>query len=139
MASRMTAIRKRFARSLLEALDRHFYEAGEADSKNPVYFKPSDMVGIGDKRYDMRKCLESAYDVRSRYVHSGEAFGTWVSVTGRFGLHDHVSGRPGLRDKRFAKVLEMCPMFCGLERIVRYALLRRMGLTPDVVAAGGYG
>ena len=125
IARRMMSIRKGFAKSLLLHLDSDFYTAGEADPTNRSYFKARGMAGL-NKDFDMAKCLESAYDVRSKYVHSGAPFGTWVAPRH---VSDRVLGRPVLADKGLAKTLEMCPTFCGLERVIRYVLLRRMGLS----------
>ena len=115
----------------MRQLNEDFYGAGEADPENRFYFKAHGMVGLKDKCFDMKKCLEPAYNVRSRYVHSGGAFGWWVAPDLGMGLSsDRKIGRPILPDKDLAKTLEMCPTFCGLERVIRHALLRSMGVLP---------
>lgn len=125
--SRMRAVRKRFAKSLLWSLDDGFYAAGKADKENLNPFLAEDMTDLERKPFDMVKCLESAYDVRSGYVHSGTPFGFPVSPRAR-GCSDRNLGRPVLEDRKFAKTLEKSPTFCGLERILRYCLLKRMGV-----------
>ena len=130
VAGSMKSVRKKFAQSLFRKLDEDFYGAGETDAANMFYFEAHGMVGLEDKCFDMKKCLESAYDVRSRYVHSGTPFGSWVAPNLGTSLSDRVMDRPILPDKKLAKILEMCPTFCGLERVVRHALLKSMGVMP---------
>ena len=130
MLGRMGTVKRGFVKSLLGLLDEDFYEAGIADPENGTYFKAEGMEGLGDKRFDMdmAKCLGSAYDVRSRYVHSGVPFGSWVSTIGRLNGGDRVGRRPFTLDKGLGKVLETSPTLCGLERVLRYALLKRTGV-----------
>ena len=124
---RMRAVRRRFAKSLHSSLDDDFYAAGQADNENRKHFLAEGMTDLDRKSFDMVKCLESAYDVRSRYVHSGTPFEFPVSPR-MLGCSDLTLGRPVLEDRKFAKTLEKSPTFCGLERILRYCLLKRMGV-----------
>ncbi|MNY09114.1 hypothetical protein D3C86_1420070 [compost metagenome] len=78
--------------------------------------------------------------MRSRYVHSGESFGSWIYPRGS-GVEEIQSGRPVIKDKDFAKTLATAPTYSGLERVVRYGLLRfseRLGVqtmiaSPDAI------
>ena len=79
VAQTMKLIRKRFAITLHRQLDEEFYKAGESDSANMFNSRAHGMKRVGSRPFDMNKCLESAYDVRSRYVHSGAPFGLWVA------------------------------------------------------------
>ena len=72
------------------------------------------------------KRLGAAYDLRSRYVHTGQSFGDVVGPRGMD--QDEVqSGKPMHPDKDFAKALAYAPTYIGLERILRYCLLRYLG------------
>ena len=126
---RITSIRRKFVRSLLTLLGEDFYADGQADQANGRAFLAEGMKDLDGKEFDMAKCLASAYDVRSRYVHSGTPFKFPVAATSRFGLSDRTIGRPSLADRDFAKILEKSPTLCGLERVLRYCLLKRMGVS----------
>ncbi|MYA59937.1 MAG: hypothetical protein F4X40_05185 [Chloroflexi bacterium] len=128
---RMTSIRMKFVKSLLTLLEEDFYADGQADETNDKAFLAEGMKDLEGKEYDMAKCLASAYDVRSRYVHSGTPFEFPVATTSRFGLSDRTLGRPSLADRDFAKTLEKSPTLCGLERVLRYCLLKRMGVSAS--------
>lgn len=127
--SAQPSIRKGFADSLLRQLDEKFFRRTDSQDEEVCHFKLEGMTSSTNRQFDMRKCLESVYDLRSRYVHSGVPFGYWV--TPKQWVNDLVIGRPSLPDSRLAKTLEVCPTFCGLEQVIRYALLRRMGLTQS--------
>lgn len=69
------------------------------------------------------KAIKAAYDIRSTYVHTGKAFGTYIKgrasemPTGAW-----VSDDPEMRG--FLKALNVAPTLKGLERIMRFCLLR---------------
>ena len=126
---RMRSIRKGFVRSLLTLLDEDFYAAGQADEANHRAFLAEGMKDLDGNEFDMARCLGSAYDVRSRYVHTGAPFEFPVASTTRLGVSDRTIGRPALADSRFAMTLEKSPTLCGLERILRYCLLKLMGMS----------
>ncbi len=124
LATRTTSKRKGFASALLRQLDEAFFRQTEPHVTENGRFKFEGMTSLTRREFDMCRCLKAAYDLRSHHVHSGAPFGHWV--TPKSWVNDLVVGRPSLPDKCLAKVLEICPTFCGLERVIRYALLRRM-------------
>lgn len=100
-------------RSLVSLLDESFYTEPK-DGPSFGYFRPD----------DMKRRVSAAYDLRSRYVHSGVPFGNWIAPTR--GPRDVQLGKPIVQDPDFAKTLERAPTFAGLERMMRYCLLRYM-------------
>ncbi len=116
--------RKRFAGSLLRQLDEEFFREIEPGAAREYRFRLEGMASLNKREFDMHRCLEAAYDVRSHHVHSGAPFGFWV--TPRRWVKDLVIFRPSLPDRDLARLLELCPTFCGLERVIRYALLKQM-------------
>lgn len=70
---------------------------------------------------DFDKRISAAYDLRSKYVHTGVSFGKWVSS--RFNT-EIMLGKPIVKDRDYEKILCLSPTFVGLERVVRYCLLR---------------
>jgi hypothetical protein len=69
------------------------------------------------------KRLGAAYDLRSRYVHTGQSFGIVVGPRG-MDREEVQPGKPMHEDKEFAQALAGAPTYIGLERILRYCLLR---------------
>ena len=65
---------------------------------------------------------EVGYDLRSRYVHTGEALGGWIGP--RFGNAERQVGQPVVPDRQMARILSRAPTFIGLERLTRLVLLR---------------
>ena len=73
---------------------------------------------------NFEKCMKASYDLRSRYVHSGFNFGNYISLN-YGGMRGEILKRQiNHPDKKLKKLLQKIPTFIGLERIVRYALLR---------------
>jgi len=112
LSSRMRQIKRRFTATLCDLLDEPFFSTGEA-SLNFCRLA----------RGDFAKRVAAAYDLRSKYVHTGISFGNWVTPRGGGNEEVH-SGKPVVPDKEFARILAVSPTYVGLERIIRYALLR---------------
>lgn len=120
---KLRSIRRRFIWTFVELTDADFFTRSEA--KDPW----------GRLRADRHlKVLAGSYDLRSRYVHTGQRFGNWVHPRGEGGAEVQ-TGRPVVEDKAFGKILADAPTFTGLERIMRYGLLRfaqaRLGVDLD--------
>jgi hypothetical protein len=109
---KLRSIRRRFIWTFANLTDAGFFHRGEA--KN----------GFARlRRESFLKTLAAAYDLRSRYVHTGNGFGDLVQPRGDSAAEVQL-GRPIVEDKALGKILAEAPTFTGLERIVRYALLR---------------
>ena len=65
--------------------------------------------------------MKAAYDLRSRLVHRGTAFGRWIQPMGQ--VAEMQSGKPIVESRRLAKLLAAAPLFAGLERVTRATLL----------------
>ena len=77
----------------------------------------------------LEKGVKAAYALRSRYVHAGLRFGDWIDPTdGRCRLQEMVPKTHSdiCKDRELRKLLERCPTVMGLERLVRYALIREI-------------
>lgn len=69
------------------------------------------------------KAMLCAYDLRSKYVHTGQPFGGWVKPIGQM-VEEVQTGKPVVDSADLAKTLANAPTLVGLERVLRYALLR---------------
>lgn len=93
---------------------------------NDTFFAGSES---GHKEFALTKvnlgaAVQAAYDVRSSYVHSGVRFSMWLDP---LVMQNEIQiGKPVLpvSEKELAKSLSKIPTFLGLERLVRYMILR---------------
>lgn len=109
---RLFAVKRRFILTLSCLTDDAFFERGEAQEGWERL-----------KAVSFKKTLGAAYDVRSSFVHGGQSFGGWMTpIGGR--LNEIQLGKPVVEDKAWGKALAATPTYLGLERIVRYAILR---------------
>lgn len=114
--SGLRGIKRRFTKTILGLLNPYFFQQSEAK-------EPWGAL----KESDISVRIKAAYDLRSRYVHTGDNFGWWTTL--RLGLNNEISlGRPVIEDKELEKILVKSPTFIGMERIMRFCLLRFMHL-----------
>lgn len=113
LKAQLRSIKKKYIKTLLDLVDASFFEKSEAAHQYARL-----------KEDSFEKAIRSAYDLRSRYVHTGSAFGSWVALNHGGGNNEVQFGSPVLQDKEFAKIIKKAPTLVGLERIVRYALLQ---------------
>ncbi len=74
------------------------------------------------KADSFRDSVAAAYDLRSRYVHTGTPFGNWIGPGSTY--HETQLGLPVTGDKELGRILAKAPTYVGLERVTRHALLR---------------
>ena len=112
LRGRLMGLKRTFVKFLTYWLDDRFFEESEGE------------WGRFD-REDMDRCVGAAYDLRSKYLHSGVPFGRWVDpARWRF---DRQPGAPVVDKKTYGRTLELAPLFSGLEQVIRYCVLRFMG------------
>jgi hypothetical protein len=81
----------------------------------------------------LQNALSNAYDLRSTYVHAGQHFGDWIDpIEGRCGLEETVPPDFAAlcEDQNLRKLIQRCPSYLGLERLVRFALHRELQTYP---------
>jgi hypothetical protein len=109
----MRKIKLKFLLTIRHLLTNDFFNTTE--SKDPHFSLKAD---------DIEERLKSAYDLRSKYVHVGVEFGKWVSNGIR--SNNEILGikTSSLINKKYLQLFESAPSIIGLERIMRYCLLR---------------
>ena len=112
---RVYQVRRRFAVALSGLLDDYFFANSESEIAWAVL-----------KQETIEKRLKAAYDLRSSYVHSGVQFGGFVRPLPSIAA-ETVMGKPIMGDKKLAKIIFKAPSLCGMERIMRYCLLKVAG------------
>lgn len=108
---RMRQLKRRFSALLTTHLDEAFFTRTESKSQWGHFTATS-----------FPKAAAAAYDLRSRYVHTGASFGDWIEP--QFENEERQTGKPIVEDKAMAKVLEHAPTFIGLERVTRFVMLK---------------
>jgi len=106
----LRGIKRRFVDTIASLVDDQFFERRESTI---------DWGALRKK--DFRDRVAAAYDLRSRFLHTGYGFGRWVSF-----WHENAEiqmGQPVVPDKEMSKILYKAPALIGLERFMRYALL----------------
>jgi hypothetical protein len=112
LRQRMLQVRRRYTLTLTRLLTDSFFEATECLEKYGRL-----------RKEDIEKRLKAAYDLRSQYVHTGIDFGRWIQSDARM-LNEVQLGTPVVENKDFKKAIAMAPTFFGMERVMRYCLLR---------------
>lgn len=108
---RMRQLRRRFAALISAHADAAFFAHSEADERWEAL-----------RAEDFPAAALAAYDLRSRYVHTGQSFGGWIAPSFRNG--ERQFGKPIVPDKDMSKLLARAPTFVGLERLTRLVLLK---------------
>ena len=104
-------ISRRFRKGLTKSLNANFYSGSES-AKDFLRLKPE----------NIEKHLRAAYDLRSTFLHAGTRFGVWVLSDGE-GSETSI-GTPAYGDSDWKKLIAAIPTLNGLERVIRFALLR---------------
>ncbi|MEJ9132131.1 HEPN domain-containing protein [Bacillus thuringiensis] len=112
LKKRLFQVKRKFFHSLIDLLDDNFYENTEAMQE----------IGIITKG-TIEQSIKSTYDLRSSYVHTGLEFKDRIRPLTR--MQNEISlGNVKHPNKNTAKALSNTLTFTGLERIIRYALLK---------------
>lgn len=112
LEDRMRQVKRAYTIAILGLLTTKFFAESEC---------PQEVVQLN--RVDIEQRLKASYDLRSQYVHTGISFGDYMHP--RISQMDEVQfGRPDLGNKKLEKAISLAPTYFGLERIMRYCLLR---------------
>ncbi len=100
LRARMRQLKRRFAALITNHLDDGFFARSET-------VEPWQSL----RAHDFPRSAAAAYDLRSRYVHTGASFGNWIRP--RFGNAERQVGQPVVQDRRMAKILARAPTSSG--------------------------
>lgn len=112
IGGRLFQVKRKFTRTVLRLLTPYFFQQTEARQQ----------LGALKKDHIVER-IKAAYDLRSLYVHTGVDFGKWVMPPSAQN-EEILLGSPVVDDTKFKNLLVKTPMFSGLERIMRFCLLR---------------
>jgi hypothetical protein len=103
--------KKGFTKTICNLINNEFFLTTDGIQDVPwLRFKPD----------DFEKRIGAAYDLRSRYVHSGSQFGKIISNP----VSDLIMGIINTGDDKLDKIINISPSYFGLERVIRYCLLQ---------------
>lgn len=112
--SRLFGVKRRFVKTILYLLNPYFFQQSEAKE----HYDRFDQEDISAR-------IKAAYDLRSRYVHTGVTFGKYIEPLRYFNNEIQMGiGFPDIKDKELGKILMKSPTLIGMERIMRFCLLR---------------
>lgn len=111
---RLYQVKRRFLRLFTDLLTEPFFLISEAEHEFSRL-----------KKEDIAERMSAAYDLRSLHVHTGIPFGHWISRS--IGECSEIQmGTPIVDNDKFKKAVALAPTYFGLERAIRYCLLRFM-------------
>lgn len=116
---RLFQVKRKYRLTLLKLLNDYFFT--NTESKEGF---------LALKKEDIDKRVKASYDLRSLYVHTGVRFGHWLYPHSYF-LNEIQLGVPVVESKDFEKLLFKAPTYIGLERIMRFSLLRFIHLNAQ--------
>jgi hypothetical protein len=105
--------KRRFANTLIRLVNDYFFSHTESTFKQGVM-----------KQEDFEQRVKATYDLRSRYVHTGIPFGDLMGL--KIGGHcpEILGVTPSVGDKELEKLVVRALTYFGLERLVRFSLIR---------------
>jgi hypothetical protein len=109
---RLLQVKQRFVKTVMHLLNDHLFTNSESHNKYTQL-----------KKDGIERRVAAAYDLRSRYVHTGIDFGHWITLN-RLDNSEVQDGIPEVEDKEFRNILAKAPTYFGMERIMRFCLLR---------------
>lgn len=113
IADKIFHVKKRFLKTILNLVDSNFFQSSESNQTYGRFTKDT-----------FKQAVASAYDLRSQYVHTGATFGDRVMLSAGGNNFEILFGVPVIENKNLKKCLSKAPTYIGLERVIRFSLLR---------------
>jgi hypothetical protein len=113
LESRMRQIKKRFVDFVVSSITQEFFSRTE------------NLCSEG--RFELTlfpRTVAAAYDLRSKYVHTGVPFGALVGIDAGTSNQELRTVPALTQDKELARILKIAPTLVGLARIARCCLLK---------------
>ena len=111
--SRMRQIKRRFADFVQSSITQEFFSRTENLWSEGCF-----------ELHAFSKTVAAAYDLRSKYVHTGVPFGALVGIDAGTSNQELRTVPAPTQDKELAKILKVAPTLVGLARVTRCCLFR---------------
>jgi len=109
--SRLYQVRRKYALTITKLLSPYFFQNSESLKKFAAL-----------EQDDIEKRIKASYDLRSLYVHEGIRIGNWLDPQSF--MNEVPVGIPVVESEKLKKLLCLTPTYLGMERIMRFCLLR---------------
>ena len=109
---RLCQLRQKVSHCAVELTNDNFFDGSEAKHSAARL-----------RKEDLLKRMKAAYDLRSKYAHTGADIGGWLTILVSYNEEIHL-GRPVMEDRKLARLIVKAPTLVGLERLVRFMTLR---------------
>lgn len=124
LKQRLFQVKRKYTLTICNSLNDYFFT--NTESTEPF---------ASLTRENIEQRIKASYDLRSQYVHTGASFGKWLlpikSIQNEVGMGTPVGLEPEL-----TKLIVRTPTLLGMERIMRFCLLKfihlHSGTTIDV-------
>jgi len=105
-------VRRRFRMGLSRLVAPAFFEGNECKE---------DWAAMKVEDFGIR--MNAAYDLRSKFLHSGVRFGTWATQLQHVNA-ERVSGKPAYGSAEWKELISRMPTVLALERVIRFCMLK---------------
>jgi len=112
LKNRLYQVKRKYSITICKLLNDYFFSYSESNNSFGSLTKDS-----------IEKRIKASYDLRSQYVHTGGNFGSWLAPNNADQWEFH-SGTPVGLPPKLTRLIVETPTYIGMERIMRYCLLR---------------
>ncbi|HEY7327884.1 MAG TPA: hypothetical protein VH592_09605 [Gemmataceae bacterium] len=118
-------IKRKFTNTILDLLNDYFFTNTEAPQNIGKLNKSAahPMWKEGGEEITIERRIKAAYDLRSQYVHTGVDFSSYVLPMRPY-LNETQVGMHTFDSKKMRDAVFLAPTYVGMERIMRYCLVR---------------
>lgn len=109
--NRLYQVRRKYVLTITRLLSPYFFQNSES-LEGFASLKPD----------DIEQRVKASYDLRSLYLHEGIGIGNWLEP--QYFMNEVQVGIPVVKSKTLEKLLCLTPTYVGMERIMRFCLLR---------------
>jgi len=129
LKKRLFQVKKRYILTIMKLMNNYFFSHTESDDNRMSQYKI--------EKDDFKKRIGATYDLRSIYVHEGCMFGKYIMPLNKNLHSDILTGKLDYKhtdtsikkiSKNLCKSLSKTLTFKGLERVMRFCLLRFLHL-----------
>ena len=117
------SIKRRFTLTLIGLVNNYYYNNKVNDLEKSSFMKGQYLKTLSKENAEIY--IKNSYDIRSKYLHAGKSFGNHI-IPFRNLITETSYGEVSddIGDSEFRKALNNALLYVGLERIMRFCLLR---------------
>ena len=120
LKQRLFQVKRKYTLTICNLLNDYFFTNSESTES---------FTSLSHDNIEQR--VKASYDLRSLYVHTGVSFGSWLFPNFSMEEEIHIGTPVGLTPE-LTKLIVRTPTFVGMERIMRFCLLRFIHLYSGI-------